>query len=36
MTWTEVVDFALFVVLVLGFLFFLAVILNGWPGSRDD
>lgn len=36
MTWPEVVDFALFVILCLGFLFFMAVMLNGWPGGGDD
>lgn len=36
MTWPEVAEMGIAVVALLGVLFFVAVILNGWPGREDD
>lgn len=36
MTWPEVAAEFLALLAILGFLFFLAVIVNGWPGEDKD
>lgn len=36
LTWTEVVDGAVLALLIMGILFFVAVLKRGWPGGKGE